>query len=105
MSHRKGDHKFVCDIDGQTYHSRHKRLTWDGKVVHYLNYYTRPMLDFYKAKKENTSVNTATGDDVVKYTSTALLDSLCYLWDGTEYVVDEDDNNIEGCPWPTSGGF
>jgi len=113
MSRRRGDHKFVCDVDGMTYHSRDKRITWDGKVVHYLNYYSRPMLDFYKPVKDDTSVRPVqleVGRDTSQgsgYKYLAALNDDCFLVDENgEYVVDEDDTNITGCPWPSkAAGF
>ena len=113
MSRLKGDHKFVCDIDGMVYHSRHKRITWDGKVVHHKNYYPRHMSELRRAVKEDTSVKNprpevgygSTDGDGYRYSDDALLNDLCYLWDGDEYIVDEDGEIIEGCPWPDSGGF
>ena len=101
MGRRRGDHKFVCDIDGQVYRSKDKRITWDGKVVHYRNYYTRPMSDFRRAIKEDTSVPYATGDEVLIITENREF----YLWDGTDFVIDEDGNNIQTQNWPNSGNF
>ena len=108
MSHRRGDHKFVCDVDGMTYHSRDKRVTWNGLVVHRKNYSPRHVLDFYKAPKEDTSVDNprievgANSSQGSGYTYLAALNTDCYLVDEDgAYVVDEDGNNIEGCPWPS----
>jgi len=100
MSRRSGDHKFVCDIDGQVYHSKHKRITWDGKVVHYLNYYSRHPQEFLRAIKEDTAAKHVQLDGALP----SLIDDTWFLIDsdGT-FVCDSDGENIQGFPWPTAG--
>jgi hypothetical protein len=48
----RGRHKFVCDVDGQVYYSEHKRVRWDGAVVHVSNMEQRHPQDQIKAIPE-----------------------------------------------------